>query len=344
MLDILSYSGSNWDARQCSVLQDVMIATQRTTTTTHDCDHDCWQPSVSQWMRALEVASLRGRVPDTAWLSRMILNRPDQNTTSMGHVVREYFVEALLHSTEPGALRYMERLLLDWADDEDGTVTASMVRALLQKCVLSSAPGARAEHNVYRMIRATAAPSNSAAAAWQPDAACVYYVTVAFLQEHTPCSLSHVRKADSFVRRCVDTYGLHQNASLSTSPIWTTRRDDAHENNGRVFDALLEAYGAIQFNNTSGDTYSEKQKVLHRADELFRFFLVRHRDRCVTAEEPDHRHLERIVRLWQSHSDDYDHKGSDQCLEYFRLMKNLYDKKVIQSNPDTATIRRLLNQ
>lgn len=320
LLEILAYSGSKWDTRQCQVLQNMLVASRL------DDFFEDYQPSVSELLRALEESSNQGRVPDAAWLSRTILNTVELNSTLLENV-RLRFLNSLLNCKESGSLLYMEQPLMDWTKDERIPVTMKMVRKLLQKCSASRAPGAgaRAERNFYRMLHSNLTD------AWQPDAECVYYVELAYLQEHT-FSLAHVRKADKFVRKCVRTYGLHHNAT-HTGPVQFCTNAE-----GRVFERLLEGYGSSTFNET------ERRRALSRADELFRFFLVQYRDGRVTAEEPDHRHLERIVRLWKRRSTSSvdDTLGTGKCREHLHLMRSLYKRGTIQNNPDTANIQRLL--
>jgi len=321
LLEMLVYSGKQWDTRQCQVLQNMVVAARSGGLL------QVHPPSVSDLMRALEASCSEGRVPDAAWLSRTILKNTVELNSTISENVRLHFLDSLLNCREPGSLLYMEQLLLDWTKDERISVTMSMVRKLLQRCSTFRAPGAgaRAERNFYRMLQSNLTD------VWQPDAECVYCVELAYLQEHT-FTLSHVRKADKFVRKCVRTYGLHNNVSHSNAVCASAE--------WRVFESLLDGYGSAAFNET------ESRKALSAADELFRFFLVQHRDGRVTAEEPDHRHLERIVRLWKrrpTNSAADDTVGSDKCREYLHLMQILYQRGRIQSNPDTATIQRLLN-
>ena len=263
LLHILSYSGGEWETRQCQVLRNIVTAVDLKA-----------RPSLSEWVRALKASCAHGRVADAAWLTRTIASKHSLNSTDTQQI-HLLFLESLLHCKEPGSLLYMERLLMDWAKGDDDTlrvpVTLDMVRMLLQKCCMSRAPwaGGRAERNFYRMINAS-----NLTEACRSDAESVYHVASAYLQEHT-FSLAHVRKADNFVRKCVRDVGLHLPST------------DA-DGSCRVFDRLLKAYGSSTFN------VADRRKALYRADELFRFFFRQHRDGHVTSEEPDHSLLEEI--------------------------------------------------
>jgi hypothetical protein len=189
------------------------------------------------------------------------------------------------------------------------------IKLLLRKCSMERVPGSgrRAERIFYRSLRALNATG------WRPDAECVYYVVACYLQEH---SLSHIRMADRFVRQCIQDFGLlpvQQHAGSTSCTSW------------RIFDRLLESYSMLAAVNAT-----DESKLIKRADELFRFFLVQHRNGRVVAEEPDEHHLGHLVRLWNRGNDGSTAANTthEKVAEYYQLMRDLRKRGIIKSCPD----------
>jgi len=322
VFEILSYSGTYWHGRQCQVLQNVVAASLAQ----DGLDSD-YHPSASELLEALKFSCTEGMVSDAAWLARTILNRPNLNLT-IADTTRKLFLESVLNSRDAGSLLYMERLLQDWTKDDSVSVTMDMVRTVLQKYSQSRTPGSggRAERMFHRAMQSILTGTNSVTL----DAGCVHCVVTAYLHEYTS-TLINVQKADRFVRQCVREYGLH---STSTNH---TGSEALHARQWRVFDLLLAAYGNSTFNAM------DQSKALRSADQLFQFFLVQHRDGRITSEEPDYQHLEHIIRHWKQCPRTEENSGSEKCTEYYELMKRLYERGIIQTCPDSASIQKLLS-
>ena len=93
LLDILSYSGTEWETRQCHVLRNAVTAVPGAVDIDDDDDDD--QLSLSEWFRALKSSCRQGRVTEAAWLARIMMNKHRLNTTDTS-TVHLLFLESLL--------------------------------------------------------------------------------------------------------------------------------------------------------------------------------------------------------------------------------------------------------
>ena len=132
-------------------------------------------------------------------------------------------------------------------------------------------------------------------------------------------SLSHVLDATRLVKRCTASYELYRSESNSSI---------------RIFDTLLSAFD---------DYVRTDPRALKAADDLFRFFIVQHRDGRVRKEEPDRFILGHILRYYNRQFKKHLlQKGAHKSLEYFRLLRTVFHKKLISSPPDLFNVRQLL--
>jgi hypothetical protein len=319
VLEILAYSDQEWSSRQCQVLQAM------TAVGSQDPE---MLPVESELARAMKASASAGLVADAAWLSRRLVRQTDSTMAT-----QPFFLEALLNCPEAGSLLYMERLVFAASETQHEDLIASQAyEMLLKKCSMAQTPGSgrRAERIFHRMLKYFNATQTNG---WRLDAMCVNDVVAAYLQEHS-FSLAHVLKADRFVRRCVRDYGLHMTQNGTEANVGKYCQPDC-----RLFDRVLEAYGSL-----SADVGNNSTKILKRADELFRFFLIQHRKGRVTAEEPDGMHLLHIVRLWNRNSSLAIGNTCQKSAEYSKLMKSLPMRKILNSCPESDDVRQLLER
>jgi hypothetical protein len=303
VLDLVSFSSQEWKIRQCQVLQNMLRVT------CEDYGEITSNTTTNELLRALRASAQAGRAPDAAWLARrLLLQQPDLDQSTLATIHR-HFLESLLYSNESGSLLYMERLLLASNNTEDALavpLNCETFKLLLRKCSLvrSAGSGRRAERIFYRALRTLNETGGQL-----PDAECVYYVVAAYLQNLT---LSHVRMSDLFVRHCVKQFGL-QPSQIETTAV------GASLTSWRIFDRLLEAYVT-----SASISATDERKALQRADELFRFFLVQHRNGRILTEEPDEYHLGHMVCLWNRSSLSIANKSQQKVTEYQQLITGLH--------------------
>jgi hypothetical protein len=301
MLTTLAHSPLEWKVRQTRVVQDMTHSSLRTQQQCRSCEnYDCkYKPTANELFGALDTAAQNGRVQDAAWLLRQLMpmkrNGVDMDMDSES--IRTRFFQALFRSTEPGALRYMEKLFS--LSNGSGWQSVDRGKLLLQKFSLEKTPGAgkRAQACFQHM--------ENGLDDWQPDGETILCVVVAYLQENN-MTLSNVMDADSFVRRCVGEYGRQHDDRKATGANTNTQPYP-----WPVFDRLLEAYASC-----GAATDAE---ALLAADTLFRFFLVQHREGNV-AEEPHNGHLKSILSKWKHHPNA---TGAQKSLEYVRIVQGL---------------------
>ena len=187
------------------------------------------------------------------------------------------------------------------------SLNSQTCKMLLSKCAMTKAPGSgrRAERLFFRMLHKINETH------WHPDAECVNFVIKAHLQEDT--SLSHVYRADRFVRQCVKQFGLQKPSQPNTD------NNGANPRPSRIFERLLEAYGTVSEN--------DQVKAVQLADELFRFFLFQYRDGRVATEVPDERHLQLLVRLWKRNKS----LRPETIAEYHQLINDLHKRGISKS-------------
>ena len=303
VLRILAQSPSSWSVRQRRVCNDMITRSKL---------QDPLRPSPDELRNALEAAAITGRAQDAAWLLRTLGMCPE-HSDKLTEECRTLFLKALLHSDEPGSLMYMEELILSgkWEND-----TPLHWKMLLRKYAQSGKTGcgARAE----RAFRAMENRNRDTRTDWTPDVQSLYITVHAYLNEPNR-SLLHVLDATRLVKRCMTSYDLY--CSESEHPI-------------RIFDTLLAAFN---------DYARTDPKAVIAADELFRYFMVQHRDGRVRDEEPDRFILGHILRHWnRQFKKDLLQKGAHKSLEYFRLCRTLFDKNIISSPPDLFNVRQLL--
>ena len=137
------------------------------------------------------------------------------------------------------------------------------------------------------------------------DALCIQYVVEAYLAEHS-VSLAHVLDADQMVRSYVDRL--------------------QHPPHTTIFSTLLQAYAQY--------AYQDPVVAEPQADALFRFWMIQHRNK-VTAEEP----TERDLWHWYQASP---REGSEKCVEYHRLLCQLYDAQVIATRPSDDVLEAMM--
>eukprot|EP00977_Amphora_coffeiformis_P003652 scaffold710_cov171-Amphora_coffeaeformis.AAC.21 len=303
VLKILAQSPSSWSVRQRRVCNEMITRSKLI---------DPLWPSPDEVRIALEAAAAAGRAQDAAWLLRTLKMCPD-HSDELEHECRTLFLKALFYTDEPGSLMYMEELFLSekWEND-----TSDHWKLLLQKYTQSNevGVGARAEG----VFQAMENRHRDKCSDWMPDLQSLYHVVQAYLNEPQR-SLLHVLDATRLVKRCVTSYDLYR--ADNESPI-------------RIFDTLLAAY----------DDYARTDtRAVKAADELFRFFMVQHRNGRVRDEEPDRFILGHILRHWnRQFKKDLLQKGAHKSLEYFRLFRTLFDKNIISSPPDLFNVRQLL--
>lgn len=308
VLDLLSISGEGWKIHQCHVLQKLLRVSE-------DISDNSTNITTDDLSRALRASSKAGRTTDAAWLARMLIREQPYPNLSTLQTIHLLFLESLLYSNETGSLLYMERLLLTSKNVNNALtipLNCETFKLLLRKCCLASTgSGRHAERIFFRTLRAL-----NETAAWQPDAECVYYVVAAYLRN---LSLSNIRTADLFVRQCVKQLRLLP-SQLNATPVDNKRRTSAW----RIFDRLLEAYGASASFNTS-----DESKAIQRADELFRFFLVQYRMGHILTEEPNEHHLEHMVGLW-NRSASLTGKSCQQRITEYRQLIRSFTRDVVK--------------
>lgn len=307
VLRILAQSPSSWNVRQRRVCNDMIKQSRR------KLNEPYW-PTPDELRRAMEAAAIAGRAQDAAWLLRTLNAGSETASDQVLQYFRTSFIRALLHCNDPGSMLYMEELL---ASDQWENDTLEQWKLLLQKLASSQRAGCgtRAE-KVFEKIeqKYTEGDKN-----WMPDLECVSLVVQSYLNEPER-SLKHILKATTFVKRCVASYHLHESSNGSNCRI-------------RLFDTLLKSF----------DDYARtKPEAVIAADDLFRFFLVQHRDGRVS-EIPDQYHLGHILRYYnRQYKKPMLHKGAQKSLEYFRLYRTLAQKRIVALPPDLFNVRQLL--
>jgi len=295
--------------------------------------------------RALKVAAMYGRVQDAAWLIRRIQQQQQwkvdeskvtappsfDNFLHQQQILRLRFIEALFHNddgnNDPGALLYMEQLVFSGfnADTrEDNSFSASALQMLLLKWSKSRKPGAgkRAEAVLIRMKETT--NFNAVSAAYKA-------VIIAYLHEESR-TLDQVQDADRFLRQYLAH--IDDGERLGVQSHEEAMLDNYLPHDWNVFDRVLEAYASCYVQN---DTQAS-----NAADELFRFFLLQHRDgKLLCCEEPGPNHLSHVLRQWNGKKRP---TFADACksLEYFRLLESLARRGVISAPPSIYNARQVL--
>ena len=305
VLRILAQSPSNWNVRQRRVLNE-MITQSRA-----KLREPLW-PAPEEIRQALQATVPVGRAQDAAWLLRTLERCPEQKLHEFRQECRTLFLKAVLHSDEPGSLLYMEELLQsgNWEND-----SLEHWKILLQKIAQSAQVGcgARAKAALQRIEDRYL----DCGSTWMPDAETLYHIVQAYANEPGR-SLSHVLEATEIVKRCATMYDLYPCEAQQSI---------------RLFDTLLATF----------DDYARTEpKAVKTADDLFRFFVVQHRD-GTCKEEPDRFHLGHILRHFnRQFKKQVLQKAAPKSLEYFRLFRTLFHKKIISSPPDLFNVRQLL--
>jgi hypothetical protein len=208
----------------------------------------------------------------------------------------------------------MEELLASaqWEND-----SLEQWKFLLQKVAKSQRVGcgSRAEKAFQQIERKYEKEGRN----WMPDLECVSLVVHSYLNEPER-SFKHVQNASTFVKRCFASYDLQAPVRTNSSI--------------RLFDTLLGSFD---------DYVRMNEEAVLTADDLFRFFLVQHRDGRVHHETPDQYHLGHILRYYnRQYKKPMLRKGAQKSLEYFRLYQKLAQKRVVASPPDLFNVRQLL--
>ena len=305
----------DWQEKHCRVLRD------RIDLAFYDDDYS---PTTTELWDALKRYAVSGRAQDTAWLVRVLQHEADSS------LLERYFVQSLLQSTQRGSLQYMEHFVLSTqrashrGPPSNSTRQMDSFRMLLQKWSQAQMPGAgmRAEA-VFRVVEDIYRDSELDSS-WCPDEECVYYVVTAYLQEHS-VSLSHVMDADRFVRDCVAKMYL-----MGTTETISSLNDNSNSSQCfPIFGRLLQAYKAY--------SPTDPAKARERADKLFCFLLIQHRDRAISEEPgPDHfRHLLSQFRRAPA--------SARRSLEYYQLLTRLHGIHILSVPPDVSNARQVLS-
>jgi hypothetical protein len=311
VLRLLSDSPTSWRIRQRRVCQDMIKQSRRKLRET------IW-PTASEIRSALEAAASVGRVQDAAWLMRVYEQSQRGNeSTEIANDCRDLFVKALMRSEDRGALPYMKELLFshEW---ESGIQSWKFVLLKLGESGETGA-GELAKFVIQRIEDKVREDSRD----WIPDVEIISHVIQAYLNEPRR-TLAHVSAADKILRRIIVAYDIYAVAKFLPEQ----RRPSL-----RLFDTVLKAY----------DDYTRSNRMAtEAADDLFRFFLIQHRNGKVL-EEPDRFHLGHILRCYNRQNEkQLLQQGAWKSLEYFRLLRSLYRRQKISTPPDLFNARQLL--
>lgn len=305
VLKVLSQSPSSWNVRQRRVCQDMITQSRR------KLIQPFW-PTPEEINDALEATVPVGRAQDAAWLTR-ILEMSPECCEDMKKECRRLFLKALLYSDDPGSLLYMEELLFSGKRENE---SIEDWKILLNKCVRWNQVGCgeRAAIVLHKIEQ----KCEENGELWTPDAEILGSVVQAYLNEPDR-SLQHLLQATRVVKRCITKYKTYSSS---------------HKSQFRLFDKLLGAF----------DEYARTDPIaLKEADDLFRFFVVQHRDGRVESEEPGPFHLGHILRYYnRQYRKETLRRGAGKSLEYFRLFRSLYQKGLISTPPDLFNVRQLL--
>ena len=303
MLQIVSESGLEWDHYQCSILQSAIRKFCKSThpeevVHLYGGEHILW--------RALCASSKVGHVDNTVWLSRLIraFTIPiDQQANLLREIaLRVHLFESLLHSSDPGSLRRMERYLKENIIPFNST-TFKMLLKKFSKTKSTShqqqvSIGRRAERFFYQVV------DKMNGTGWYPDVECAHCVIEAYLPplvvtRDQPSSaitnstqyLLQLRMVDQFIRQFMRQFGL-QNQHV---PDEST--NETQPSSYQIFARLLNAYIdvallALSDNNTTRNAI----QVAVQADTVFRYFMIQHRDGNIdaTIERPNDQHLKQL--------------------------------------------------
>ena len=311
VLYVLAKSPGSWKARQCYVLQDL----ERRYQSSGDVS---MTPSNAELETALGESSRYGRASDATWIFRMLRARQSKSQTQ-AHL--KLWFQALRRSSEAGSAVYLEQLLVSSFEADETTDDYNLYLLMrhriyynmaLQKWSTMKTPGAgmRAQALFHRMVTKykTSGDENL-----RPNEESVHHVVMAFVREEN-ASLQNLLDAHRFLRQSLQTLG--------------SLRDRTTTRHWRTFDNLLASY----------TKYPDDRRAVEAADQLFRFFLLQHRD-GVVSEEPDPFHLSHTLKAWYKSPKK---EGAIKSLEFFRLLDSLYRQGTIQLQPDAYNIRQLL--
>lgn len=302
VLQILSNSGSEWESYQCQVIQSIVRSSYKT-----DCNATYVMSLLSNeiW-RAFYESAKAGCVADTAWLGRFIESATPEISESTSSEIHLVLLESLFHSRDAGSLLYMERFLMqrengnEWGVPPFNGTTCQMLLAKYAKTAAirpyysTASLGRRAERFLHW------ASKKLYSTQWYPHADCADYVLEAYLpktvgiRSNSSFYLSRIRKADYFVRNFVRQFQLQPRVDYG---------EDRMNTSYRIFERLFDAYNdAVLISLQSDDEQFRVNAtwIALQGDELFRFFLIHHRDGRIHTEAPSMLHLQQLIRLWNS--------------------------------------------
>ena len=304
VLKILAQSPANWTVLQKSVCYDMI------TQSSQKLGEPFW-PSQEEILKALRASAQEGRAQDAAWLLRA-LESYSERTDEVTKESRSLFLRAVYNSSDPGSLVYMKELLFSrkWENDD-----LDNWKMLLQKTADSKISGCgKRARDIFRVLEKKCKRDREA---WMPDSVCVYHVVKAYLNDPNK-DIQTLLNACDFVKHTVWSYNLYRN--------------EAHKS-VRLFDTLLSAF----------DDYAHTNHlVICAVDELFRFFVIQHREGRVH-EEPDCYHLGHLLRYFnRQYHDSRLRLGAKKSLEYYRLFRSLHQRGSISSPPSLFNTQQML--
>lgn len=358
VLKMLAYSSSEWKVRQMSVLRDMLQLNTDLTNMTSAAVTDVinhggcslsYGPTLQELQLALQCAAKAGRAQDAAWIMCLLSSENDLLQ------FQPFFLEALLHCNEPGSTVYMERYVLNGIrrNGDDAAQGSQALQMVLQKwassCLIGAGMRAEAVWNQWLDLYRSANDQR-----WKPTVDATHLVIEAYLSEPS-VALANIISADHFVRKVVADFGLAVSAlslmlDKSLSRLKTGARPvitrPATMMMPRIFHRLLEAYSA----------HFGTVQAREAAERLYQFFLLQHR-RGRISEEPDRFHLAFILRIWNkqalkaapataptvsSMSTTTAAVAAAKCLEYYRILQNLHENKLVSTGPDCFNARQVL--
>jgi hypothetical protein len=302
VLKILSRSALEWELCQCQVIKRIVQTSSKSEPNSPDL---IMGMLLNYAWNALHASVKAGCVTDSAWLARFIMSTTpdiDETATTEMHML---LFESMFHSYDPGSLLYMERFLWEHQSDAKWGLpfNATTCQMLLSKYAQTAAMnpyyttaslGRRAERFMYRAYQKLYCKQ------WHPDLACAVHVLDAYLpitvggMINASLLLSRVRKADYFVRNFVRQFHLQPRADNEEVGMNSSYR--VYE---RLFDAYYDAV-LMSFHNDDEISRINTNRIAQHADELFRFYLIQHRDGRIHSEIPSEAHLHQLIRLFNS--------------------------------------------
>ena len=241
---------------------------------------------------ALSTASTLGHAQQATWLFRRLYNKHRSPSDRKQLWCRLMTAYAQSHSE--GSLSYMERLVRSQEEMHHRDIFNIVLKRISKE--RTPGTGLRAENFFNEMLLLSSKPNK--AASLHPNMESLSYCTTAYLDEK-PRVLENVVNADALVRRFFSTYNVTK-----------YHHDGDSIPNGRVFERLLEAYASCA---------PKDPKAIQAAEDLFRFFLLQHRDGNTT-ERPCAKHLDYMLQLL---SQQPNKRNAETSLEFFRILEKL---------------------